>query len=181
MFYIAFLKTKVGHVYICNLKIMDGITCKPGLYCTAPICLLYVNNKKQLLVPIAIQLNQKPGLIITSFALLIIGQTGFWPRFTTRVRVPRYGCMTLQELFDDMQLNNGFHFLLRLRYTLNAMPCSYGSIFYGNLPDAHPVHKLLKPHFRYTMAIKKRPEICLFVMVGALTRYLSLVVKDANS
>ena len=52
--------TKDGHVYICNLKIMEGLQCRKGYYCCAPMCLLYVNGSDQL-VPIAIQLNQKPG------------------------------------------------------------------------------------------------------------------------
>jgi arachidonate 5-lipoxygenase len=49
-----------GHVYICDLEIMDGVSCKDGTYCAAPLCLLYVNAVGQL-KPIAIQLGQKPG------------------------------------------------------------------------------------------------------------------------
>ena len=51
---------QAGHVYICDLKIMDGLPTREGQYCAAPICLLYVNGSGQL-VPIAIQLQQKPG------------------------------------------------------------------------------------------------------------------------
>ena len=39
---------------------MDGLPTREGQYCAAPICLLYVNGSNQL-VPIAIQLKQKPG------------------------------------------------------------------------------------------------------------------------
>ena len=39
---------------------MDGVPCKDGAYCAAPLCLLYVNAVGQL-NPIAIQLGQKPG------------------------------------------------------------------------------------------------------------------------
>ena len=39
---------------------MDGIPCREGYYCAAPICLLYVNAADQL-VPIAIQLKKDPG------------------------------------------------------------------------------------------------------------------------
>lgn len=45
-------------MYICDLKIMDGLTPRRGQYCAAPICLLYVNSSNQL-VPIAIQLKQR--------------------------------------------------------------------------------------------------------------------------
>ena len=51
---------QAGHIYICDLKIMDGLPTREGQYCAAPICLLYVNGSGQL-VPIAIQLQQKPG------------------------------------------------------------------------------------------------------------------------
>ena len=48
-------------MYICDLStIMDGLPCREGYYCAAPICLLYVNLAKQL-VPIAIQLKKTPG------------------------------------------------------------------------------------------------------------------------
>ena len=47
-------------MYICDLKILDGLSTREGHYCAAPICLLYVNGSDQL-VPIAIQLKQKPG------------------------------------------------------------------------------------------------------------------------
>ena len=51
---------QAGHVYICDMKIMDGLPTREGQYSSAPICLLYVNGSDQL-VPIAIQLKQKPG------------------------------------------------------------------------------------------------------------------------
>ena len=51
---------QAGHVYICDLKIMDGLTARDGCYNVAPLLLLYVNSSNQL-VPIAIQLQQQPG------------------------------------------------------------------------------------------------------------------------
>ena len=34
-----------GHMYICVLSdVMDGLKCKEDCYCSAPICLLYVNG-----------------------------------------------------------------------------------------------------------------------------------------
>ena len=47
-------------MYICDLKIFEGLPPRKGQYVCAPICLLYVNSSKQL-VPIAIQLKQQPG------------------------------------------------------------------------------------------------------------------------
>ena len=49
------------NVYICDLsEIMDGLLCKEGTYCAAPLCLLYVTPAKRT-IPIAIQLKRKPG------------------------------------------------------------------------------------------------------------------------
>ena len=50
---------QAGHVYLCNLKILDGIPQRKGAYCAAPLCLLHVNAAGQL-KPVAIQLGQKP-------------------------------------------------------------------------------------------------------------------------
>ena len=47
-------------MYICDLKVMDGLPCRENYYCPAPLCLLYVNGYSKL-VPIAIQLKQVPG------------------------------------------------------------------------------------------------------------------------
>ena len=48
-------------MYICDLsEVMDGLPCKEGCYCPAPICLLYINGANKL-VPIAIQLKRTPG------------------------------------------------------------------------------------------------------------------------
>ena len=48
-------------MYICDLsEVMDGLPCKEGCYCPAPMCLLYVNGNNKL-VPIAIQLKRIPG------------------------------------------------------------------------------------------------------------------------
>ena len=64
-FIVKFLLQR-GNIFIIDLSILDGVCCgkspidgSPYFSC-APICLLYLNNKKQL-VPIAIQLGQKPG------------------------------------------------------------------------------------------------------------------------
>lgn len=50
-----------GRVYICDLsQILHELPTRPGYYCAAPLCLLYVNASDQL-IPIAIQLKRDPG------------------------------------------------------------------------------------------------------------------------
>lgn len=86
------LYLQAGHVYICDLKIMDGLPCKDVSYCAAPLCLLYVDNNNNL-VPIAIQLKQTPGSENPIFLPSDHWADGPWPRFTTRVHITRYKYM----------------------------------------------------------------------------------------
>ena len=46
-----------------------------------------------------------------------------------------------------------------------------------NLPDSHPVNKLLRPHFRYTMAINSRAHKTLIVEGGPIDLSLGIDVK----
>ena len=43
-----------------------------------------------------------------------------------------------------------------------------------NLPDCHPVNKLLRPHFRYTMAINCRARKSLISVGGAIDRFFGI-------
>ena len=40
-----------------------------------------------------------------------------------------------------------------------------------NLPDAHPVNKLLRPHFRYTIAINTRARASLINNGGTIDQF----------
>ncbi len=57
VYYISYLLLQAGHIYLCDLRIMDGFTPREGCFAPAPICLLYVNSSDEL-VPIAIQIKQ---------------------------------------------------------------------------------------------------------------------------
>ena len=51
-----------------------------------------------------------------------------------------------------------------------------------NLPDAHPVYKLLRPHFRFTMAINSIARKSLIHDGGILDiSHLELVVLEESS
>lgn len=51
---------------------------------------------------------------------------------------------------------------------------TYGVAVMRNLPDAHPVHKLLRPHFRYTMAINARARMTLINDGGVIDQIFAL-------
>ncbi|KAL5471056.1 hypothetical protein EMCRGX_G029132 [Ephydatia muelleri] len=146
---------KAGHIYICNLKVMDGITCQPGWYCAAPICLLYVNKKKQL-IPIAIQLKQKPGS----------DNPIFYP-------TDNWADWLLAKLYYQ-SASTQFH-----QIATHYLPCHAAMEVYSmgtmrNLPDAHPVHKLLRPHFRYTMSINTKARDKLICDGGSIDKIFAI-------
>ena len=43
-----------------------------------------------------------------------------------------------------------------------------------NLPDPHPIYKLLRPHFRYTMAINSRARACLIRDGGTIDQLFAI-------
>ena len=51
---------------------------------------------------------------------------------------------------------------------------AYGVATMRNLPDAHPVYKLLRPHFRYTMAINSAARSRLINDGGIIDKLLSI-------
>lgn len=146
---------KAGHIYICNLKVMDGLTCQPGWYCAAPICLLYVNKKRQL-VPIAIQLKQKPGSDNPIFY-----PSDHWPDWL------------LAKLYYQ-SASTQFHQIATHYLSCHAAMEVYSMGTMRNLPDAHPVHKLLKPHFRYTMAINTKARERLICDGGSIDKIFAI-------
>ena len=43
-----------------------------------------------------------------------------------------------------------------------------------NLPDPHPIYKLLRPHFRYTMAISACAQVTLVNNGGVIDKLFAL-------
>ena len=67
-----------------------------------------------------------------------------------------------------------FHQLATHYLSCHAAMEAYGMATMRNLPDAHPIFKLLKPHFRYTMAINSRARASLINKGGAIDRIFSI-------
>jgi arachidonate 5-lipoxygenase len=51
---------------------------------------------------------------------------------------------------------------------------AYSMATMRNLPDSHPIHKLLRPHFRYTMAINTRARKTLINRGGILDQVFAV-------
>ncbi|XP_077460536.1 arachidonate 12-lipoxygenase, 12R-type-like [Stigmatopora argus] len=129
---------ELGNIYLCDFKNLDGmpgniINGKPQ-YLMAPLVLLH-KRPDDTLVPIAIQLKQKPGEDNPIF--LPTDSHHDWLLAKIFVR---------SAYFAEHQL---IAHLLRTHLLAEVFAVS----LLRNLPMVHPLYKLLVPHTRYTMQI----------------------------
>ncbi|KAI8773416.1 arachidonate 12-lipoxygenase, 12R-type, partial [Biomphalaria glabrata] len=121
-------------LFMCDLKVLEGIPVKDNFVLCAPIALFFVDLRGQL-KPVAIQLFQNPSPSN--------------PIFTP-------ACPTLTWTLVKMWYNNAdaaYHQgLTHLGFTHLLME-SFDLATQRNLSRSHPVYKLLEPHFLYLMAI----------------------------
>lgn len=66
------------------------------------------------------------------------------------------------------------HELCTHYFSCHAMMEAYSMITNRNLPNAHPIYKLLRPHFRYTMAINAAARASLINNGGIIDKISSL-------
>jgi hypothetical protein len=147
---------KAGRVYQLDYAELQGIKTREGCYLTAPMCLLYVNSSKKL-VPIAIQLGQSPedGPVFTP-------NDDFWLWQTVKTHVQS----------ADGQYQEAVSHLLRTHLVLEAIAVSTQR----QLSISHPLHKLLTPHFRFTMAINHAARTGLLAHGGPIDTVFSMGV-----
>ncbi|KAM3861094.1 arachidonate 12-lipoxygenase, 12R-type-like [Diretmus argenteus] len=127
-----------GNILICNYKRMDGIPSKVENGVTLPftpgICLFYVNPEKKLM-PIAIQLYQKPSE--TNPIFLPSDPKPDWllaKMFLRNVDLVQH--LAVFHHMETHMLGEGFA-MATLR----------------QLPSAHPLYKLLTPHCRNNLYV----------------------------
>ncbi|KAJ0026833.1 hypothetical protein NQD34_017833 [Periophthalmus magnuspinnatus] len=152
----SFLQTEleIGNMFICDYNILEGIATRvvneQAMYVASGFCLFYINCDKEL-VPIAIQLAQKPSNDNPIF--LPTDSESDW---------------LLAKMFiknADYLLHQGVQHLLKTHML--------GEVFamatYRNLPSAHPVYKMLIPHFQRTIHINKNIYDHVFGPAGSLS------------
>ncbi|XP_077460931.1 arachidonate 12-lipoxygenase, 12R-type-like [Stigmatopora argus] len=129
---------KLGNIYLCDFKNLDGMSANivDGVqqHLMAPLVLLHQRPDDNLM-PIAIQLKQKPGEDNPIF--LPTDSHHNWLLAKIFVR---------SAFFAEHQLNAH---LLRTHLLAEVFAVS----LLRNLPMVHPLYKLLVPHTRYTMQI----------------------------
>ncbi|KAH9509986.1 hypothetical protein Btru_044788, partial [Bulinus truncatus] len=156
-------------LFICDLKMLDGIPRRQGFELCIPIGLFYVDKSNQL-KPIAIQLYQEPGPNNPIFTPL---------------------CPSLTWALVKMWYNNAdaaYHqALTHLGYTHLLME-GVTVATHRNLSQSHPIFKLLAPHFLYLIAINTRGLELLIAPGGWVDKtmnygmegLMTLIVKGLN-
>ncbi|XP_062334824.1 polyunsaturated fatty acid lipoxygenase ALOX15B-like [Osmerus eperlanus] len=147
---------KKGNIYLVDYKQLDGVTANKingkQQYLTAPLVLLQKTPDDKL-IPIAIQLKQKPGKKNPIF--FPTDSKYDWLMAKIFVRSAH---------FNDHELNAH---LLRTHLLSEV----FAVALLRNLPMVHPLYKLLVPHTRYTLQINALARSLLISEKGVFTQY----------
>ncbi|XP_022532085.2 polyunsaturated fatty acid lipoxygenase ALOX15B-like [Astyanax mexicanus] len=153
-----------GNIFLCDYKRLKGFKGNKidgkQQYLAAPLCLLYSTPEKTL-KPIAIQLLQKPDKNNPIF----LPTDSQWDWLLAKIFVRN-------AEFHEHELN--FHLL---RTHLLAEVFTIATL--RNLPSAHPLYKLLKPHTLYTLQINIMARHLLISPGGIFDKFTSIGQKDA--
>ncbi|XP_048042331.1 polyunsaturated fatty acid 5-lipoxygenase-like [Megalobrama amblycephala] len=147
---------KAGNIYIADYKILDGVPASSTRhYLTAPICLLYKNRLDQIL-PLAIQLSQNPGEKSPIFL----------PSDN------EYDWMLAKMWVKSSDFN--VHQLVTHLLKTHLISEVFEIAMYRQLSAVHPIHTLLKPHVRFTIAINAEAREKLVSDGGVFSKISSI-------
>ncbi|XP_054457768.1 arachidonate 12-lipoxygenase, 12S-type [Anoplopoma fimbria] len=149
---------KAGNIYLLDYAIMDGVPTntirgKPQ-FIAAPLCLLY-HHPDDGLIPIAIQLDQTPGLDT--------------PIFLPRDPPLAWLLAKMWVRHSEFQVFQLLSHLLRTHLVIEVFCVAT----LRQLPAVHPIYKLLAPHLRYTLEINCRGRTQLISPNGIFKRVVS--------
>ncbi|XP_047222326.1 arachidonate 12-lipoxygenase, 12R-type-like [Girardinichthys multiradiatus] len=149
---------KKGNIFLCDYKILDGVETryinKQKQYLMAPLVLLHKTPDDKLM-PIAIQLQQKPA----------VDNPIFLPTDSEYDWLLAKLCVRNAD-FNLFELNTH---LLRTHLLAEVFAVS----LLRNLPMVHPLYKLLVPHSHYTLHINVLARNKLISQDGVFTEVAS--------
>ncbi|MBN3313013.1 LOX5 lipoxygenase, partial [Atractosteus spatula] len=149
---------KAGNIYLVDYTILEGVPANvirnSPQYLCAPLCLLY-EHPDQGLIPLAIQLDQTPGLDTPVF--LPTDPPLAWLLAKMWVR------------HAEFQIFQVLSHLLRTHLVVEVICVAT----LRQLPAVHPIYKLLAPHLRYTLEINCRGRTQLISPEGIFKRVVS--------
>jgi hypothetical protein len=141
-------------LYLLDLSILERVPVVPGRFLCAPMCLFYVDERSRLM-PLAIQLGQTPdvGPIFTPH-----DDPWLWRTVKTHVQCA------------DAQVQECASHLLRTHLVMETVAVA----MHRQLSGAHPLHQLLAPHCRFTMAINHAARTKMLAPGGPIAETMSV-------
>uniref|UniRef100_A0A3Q3WN32 Lipoxygenase domain-containing protein n=1 Tax=Mola mola TaxID=94237 RepID=A0A3Q3WN32_MOLML len=144
-----------GTVYLLDYEVLDDVPANvingKQTYLSAPLCLLHLNPQGQLL-PIAIQLQQRPGPQNPVFLPSDAGCD--WLLAKIWVHSADFQCHQLASHY--------------LRTHMLAELCCVATL--RQLPEPHPLHQLLMPHIRTSLQINISARASLLAAGGVFDK-----------
>jgi hypothetical protein len=145
---------KAGRIYLLDHEAIGGIKASNG-FSAAPLSLFYSNGEGQLL-PLAIQLEQRPG----PRAPIFTPNDSFWLWMTVKAYVQA----------ADASFHEVASHLLRTHMVMET----FAVAMHRRLHPRHPVFQLLQPHFHATMGINHSARTIMLASGGPIDKTLSL-------
>lgn len=151
-----------GRVFLCDYASVGGLklgTWAGGAkYLAAPLALFITAGADRALLPVAIQLGQAPGPVITP------ADGMRWAMAKTFVTVA------------DGNLHQAVVHLGHTHLVIEA--CAIAA--YRNLAEAHPLHQLLAPHFEGTFYINDAAESKLTEPGGGVDKVMAATIEESR-
>ena len=159
-----------GNIYMVDHKILEGIPTrfigqKKGkgkkLEVATPIAIFYHSPKKDQLVPIAIQLCQTPGPEC--------------PIWTPRDTKEDWVMAKIWFRNADVQVSTVVSHLAHVHFVVEPFAIAMRRC----LPPAHPVHKLMKEHLKYIVAVNTKGREVMTSAEGSIQKINFIGSKGA--
>ena len=143
-----------GRLYLLDLSVLDQVPVVEGRHLSAPMCLFHVDERSRLM-PLAVQLGSSPdaGPIFTPH-----DDPWLWRTVKTHVQCA------------DAQVQECASHLLRTHLVMETVAVAT----HRQLSVAHPLHQLLAPHCRFTMAINHSARTEMLKPGGVIAETMSV-------